>query len=158
MTGEKEATVLEGGCHCGQVRYRFTRAPHSEALAARRCECRFCRGHGAAYTGEPDGKLAIELAREGAVRPYRFASQVVDFLLCSHCGVLTAALSRIDGRTYAVINANTLDRPIGVQPARVDFSDETPGQAEARRKRHWIGRVTVQVAAKAVEEQRPGVR
>ncbi len=123
-------------------------------LPVRRCECSFCRRHGAAYTSDPAGAVHFELAAPDAVRTYRFASRTVDFLFCRGCGVMTAALSVIDGITYAVVNANTLDTPIGMAQEPVDYGGETPEQGRERRRRNWIGRVEVNVQGKRLEEWR----
>lgn len=90
--------VREGGCHCGNIRYSFqTTVPVAE-LPLRACACSFCTRHGARYTSDPGGKLMIDIAEDGVLSRYRFATQTAEFLVCTRCGVMSAVLARIDGR------------------------------------------------------------
>lgn len=77
-----EQFLLEGGCHCGNINYRFGATVPVAELPVCACACGFCTKHGARYTSDPDGKLVIDIADEGAVSRYRFATQTAEFLVC----------------------------------------------------------------------------
>lgn len=132
--------LITGGCHCGNIRYRFTTTIAPDDLPLRACGCSFCSKQGAVYGSDPAGELEVETRDPDAVTRYRFATGVVDFILCRQCGVMPYALSLIEGRTYAVVNLNTADREFPADRVkRVDLSGESPEEGAARRKRAWIG-------------------
>lgn len=134
---------LTGSCHCGNIVYRLRTERDTAQLPLRRCGCSFCRRTGARYTSDPKGELHIGIVDAGAVNRYRFASEVVEFLVCTRCGCMPAALSEIDGRTYAVINANCLEPLLSGEARISDFTGETPQESEKRRLDNWIGHVTL---------------
>ncbi len=138
-----ETSEFTGRCHCGNIRYRFTTTQASDSLPLRRCDCSFCRRHGAVYTSDPSGELVLEVKVPEALKKYRFSSGVVDFLICGNCGVLTAAVAEIDDHLYGVVVTNSMDEPIVRTPEEKKFTDESVQEGLARRKRHWIGKVTV---------------
>ena len=74
---------------------------------------------------------------------YRFGTNTADFRFCATCGVTLFALSRIDGREYAVVNVNTLTLPDGVETdlSDSDFEQESQTDRLDRRSRRWIGEV-----------------
>lgn len=133
--------VLEGGCHCGNIRYSFQATVPVAELPLRACACSFCTRHGARYTSDPGGKLMIDIAEESVLSRYRFATQTAEFLVCIRCGVMPAVLARIDGRTYAVVNVCTADdAAIAARPVKtLGFDGEAPEARLARRKKNWIG-------------------
>lgn len=132
-----------GSCHCGNIRYRFRTDRALAELPVRICGCSFCRRHGARYTADPGGELAIEFEDESAVRTYQFATKVVDFVICTNCGVMPVALTRVDEKTYAVVNANTMHEMPTALSKSVDFWNETLEEGRQRRSWTWIGSVTV---------------
>ncbi len=135
--------ALTGSCHCDNISYRLYTAHQGDALSLRACGCSFCRRMGARYTSDPEGELCIAIADPAAVSRYHFASGTVAFLICARCGGMPAAVTEIGNRTHAVVNANTLDTPLDGDAPAVDFSGETPQEGEERRKRSWIGHVTI---------------
>jgi hypothetical protein len=62
-----------------------------------------------------------------------------EFLICRHCGVYVGVVARIDGKDYAAVNVVGTDmaefaaRP----PVKVDVSNETRAERDARRQRSW---------------------
>jgi hypothetical protein len=131
-------TGYDGSCHCGgvQVIFRATR-PIGE-LALRRCDCSFCRRHGARTVADPAGEVVIR-ARAGALHRYRFGLRVTDMLLCAECGVYVAAMILHEGRPLATLNVNVLDirDSLDPQPPLVSYADETADQRTARRLARW---------------------
>lgn len=138
-------TTLEGGCHCGNIRWRFTSVLAPAELPVRRCTCRFCTKHGALYSSDPNGRLEIEIRRAADVGIYQFATRTAEPHICRRCGVLPLTLARIDGRLYGVVNLATAEG-FAVPAERIQevhFEHETAAQRSARRARNWIGRVTL---------------
>lgn len=130
---------LHGSCHCGNLRYTLAWPGEPAAIPGRACTCGFCTRHGALWAGHPDAQLAIETVDPAAVSRYAFETETAGFLVCRHCGIVPACISRIDGRDYAVVNLNTLDdAAIAIEPAPVSFDGENEDQRLARRKQRWI--------------------
>ncbi len=137
------AHTLKGGCHCGAISLEFE--SQEPALVPRICSCGFCRRHGAIYVSDPAGALRITFKQDDAATRYVFGQGTAEFLVCKRCGVMSAALSEIDGVTYGIVNANVLeDFTPGRQDATShDYEDETNENRLARRKKNWIGRVII---------------
>ncbi len=140
-------TILEGGCHCGNIRYRFHSPLELGSIPVRACGCSFCTRIRGRHTSHPNGRLEATIQHGEDVHNYRFGTGTADFVICRRCGGAPYVLSRIEGHLYAVLNVNTLDGdPLGhVAPARSDFEGETTEARLARRKQKWIGEVHVQV-------------
>ena len=73
--------MIEGGCHCGRVRFALMAAP----VEVKRCNCSICTKLGSlcAYCAPDD--FAI-LAGEDALSTYCWGDRMLDFRFCSHCG------------------------------------------------------------------------
>lgn len=137
---DKQQTIA-GGCHCGNIRYRFYTVHSLQQLPYRTCGCSFCRKRGAVYTSDPHGRLELEL--NGKTRVYQFASRDVEFVSCPICGIMTHVLCASATQQYAVLNSNTFDEiPSGREISEKDFAAEDPAQAMQRRYQNWIGDVT----------------
>jgi hypothetical protein len=132
-------TVLEGGCHCRNIRFAFATDLAPAELVPRACDCSFCRKHDARALSDPAGRLAIRVADESALARYRFGSRFTDFLICRNCGVYVGALMPDGDGGFANIMANALDdrglvtRP----PAVVHRSSEDAATKRARRRAQW---------------------
>lgn len=135
--------LVQGRCHCGNIRFTLDWTPDPATMPARACSCTFCTKHGAVWTAKPDGVLEIEVGDASRLSRYAFGTRTAEFLTCTGCGVVPAALSRIDGRLYAVVNVHTFENvdPARLQPAPASFDDETEAQRLARRKQRWIADV-----------------
>lgn len=85
-TRSAEPVTLDGGCHCGTVRFTTTL---TEGLAsARRCTCSICRMRGAvAVTSTPDAFTITQ--GEDKLATYRFNTQTAEHHFCSVCGIYT---------------------------------------------------------------------
>lgn len=99
--------------------------------------------HGCAWTACPQGSLRIVRRDARCISLYEFGTRTAQFHVCAQCGVVTIATSRIDGRSYAVVNANAFDNlPAGMlQRAVASFDDESESARLARRQRNWIASV-----------------
>jgi hypothetical protein len=97
--------VLNGGCHCGRVRFEVTANPD---IAADQCNCSICRMSGYLHllVAKTDFKL---LQGEDALQNYRFNSGVAQHYFCRDCGIKSFYVPRShpDGVS---INANCLDQ------------------------------------------------
>jgi hypothetical protein len=130
--------AYDGSCHCGAVRVTFRASRPIVELPLGRCDCGFCRRHGARTVADPEGKAIIR-ARAGALRHYRFALGITDMLLCGNCGVYVAALIEHEGQALATLNANVLEARDTLDPAPplASYAGETADQRVARRIARW---------------------
>ena len=131
--------MLAGHCHCSNLSVEFETALGPREPPLRACQCSFCRAHGAVSTSDPDGSLRVKVADERGLTRYHFGLGVTDFFICRRCGVYVLALAELEGRHYAVINANTLGcrgqlhGPI--QP--MDYGSDTKESRATRRRSRW---------------------
>ena len=109
------ADVLEGGCACGQVRYRLTSAP----MFVHCCHCKDCqRQTGSAFVlnalietdrvGRMDGQTASHAMPTDSGRPH-------DVVRCTTCQ--TAVWSHYGGlEKLSFVRVGTLDEPARLTP------------------------------------------
>ncbi|MCG3146130.1 MAG: hypothetical protein HONDAALG_03985 [Gammaproteobacteria bacterium] len=105
----EDASLHQGGCECGAVRYRVRGAMRGVV----NCHCKQCRrmhGHFGAYTSVARDQLT--LINDAGLKWYR-SSATVRRGFCSHCGASlfwdSEQLSTIS------IAAGTLDDPTGLK-------------------------------------------
>jgi len=110
------ATVLRGGCHCGQVRYEVAGRPFHATL----CHCTDCRR----TSGAP--MVAWFSVRTGEFRvvqgtPQRYRSS--DAAWRSFCGACGTALTyERDGTGEVDVSTCSLDEPEAVPPEDQTFA------------------------------------
>ena len=107
---------LEGGCHCGAVRYR---ARGADPVVAE-CHCSQCRrqsGHRFATTAAKNGDLTVQ-AGEERITWYRATPQA-ERGFCSLCG--STLFWRADGDDHTAILAGSVDEPNGLRLAKHIF-------------------------------------
>jgi len=140
---------LQGACHCRNISFELAWPESVPTIAVRECGCTYCRKLGAAWLAHPNASLSASIRAEKSCGRYRFGTHTADFMFCTDCGVAVFSISRIDGRSYAVINVNALDRPdtapLSMAPA--DFDGETTDSRLSRRQRNWIGDVRIEFAS-----------
>jgi hypothetical protein len=146
------AEAIAGRCHCGNVTFDLAWPAERREIPARRCGCTFCTKHGGVWTSEPRARLAVAIGDPSKVTPYAFGTRSATFHVCARCGVVPFVTSDIEGRTYAVVNVNTLEN---VDPARLahagtSFDGEALGERLARRAHNWIAHVRIAGADPAV--------
>lgn len=136
-----------GQCHCGNISYHFETEQLLEARYSRECQCEFCLKHHNLYQSDPEGKLVIDVRDAQQLSRYEFGHKTAQFLICRHCGLMPVATSEIDGTLYAVINVNCLEPRLMLSEhdavVPVTYSNEASGSRIARRKKNWIGDVTL---------------
>jgi hypothetical protein len=107
-------SALQGGCHCGAVRFEAELADGFNTI--RRCTCSLCRRRGAIAVSAKLGGVTIT---QGADRlsSYRFNTGTAEHFFCSVCGIYTHHQRRSNPNEYGV-NVACLD---GVSP--FDFAE-----------------------------------
>lgn len=141
---------LDGRCHCGNIRYRYYTPTPRAGLTVRACTCSFCCKNGARYSADPHAVLVAEVFDCDAIHLYRFGTQTADFYVCSRCGIAPFVTWQDDRDLYALVNVNTLD-PCATDPLAVEsvcFEHEDLDQRCRRRRRTWIGNVTLTMPAR----------
>ena len=135
--------LIAGSCHCRNITFALTWNPDPAKIPVRACSCSFCTRHGGVWTSNPQGALRIVVAKASLVSRYSFETRTAEFLVCSSCGVVPAVLSSIDGRLYAIVNANAFENvePALLQRAAASFEGETEAARLQRRTRNWIADV-----------------
>ena len=136
---------IDGGCHCGNIRFTLDWPEPVDAIVMRQCGCTFCQAHGGSWTSHPDAVLSIVVDDFNAVSRYRFGSQTADFFICSNCGVVPFVISDIEHREYAVVNVlsfKNVDKS-SLSVARTDFEGEATDDRLARRTKNWIANVRI---------------
>ncbi|WP_323845274.1 GFA family protein [Microbulbifer magnicolonia] len=108
------STELEGGCHCGTVRFRATfRHQAGQPLVAHACNCSMCQMVGFQHLIVPAADFEL-LQGEGDLSCYTFNTGVAKHYFCSHCGVKSFYVPRSNPDGYS-INLRCLDTvPPGV--------------------------------------------
>ncbi|WP_237055208.1 GFA family protein [Microbulbifer sediminum] len=112
---DKAHWELEGGCHCGAVRFqaRIPRRP-GEVLVAHACNCSMCEMVGFQHLIVPAAAFEL-LQGEGDLTCYIFNSGVARHYFCRHCGVKSFYIPRSNPDGYS-INLRCLDKqPEGVK-------------------------------------------
>jgi hypothetical protein len=105
--------MMEGGCHCGAVRYRIEGAPMHHAL----CHCSDCRRHaGAPMVGWTMMK-SEQLKVRGEVATYA-SSEHGRRRFCPKCGT-----------SLFFVNETVLPGLVDVQTGTLDDPDALPPQA-----------------------------
>lgn len=112
--------LLEGGCHCGSVRYEIT----AEPFVVFHCHCRICRQSAAAPFMTWIG-LDVAGARitHGEVKNFS-SSDDGRRGFCPSCGGQISFVFASDPETI-YLTASTLDDPNAVTPSCHGFTDET---------------------------------
>lgn len=123
-------TTVDGGCHCGAVRYRVRLR---DPAIAHRCNCSICVTTG--FVGIIVPEAAFELvAGEGALREYRFNTGEARHWFCATCGVKSFYRPRSNPDGYN-INLNCLELDAGHRVVVEDF-DGRNWEANAGTIRH----------------------
>ncbi|WP_138470983.1 GFA family protein [Poseidonocella sp. HB161398] len=116
--------MIEGGCACGQVRYRSP----GPAKFALRCACRSCQrdsggGHGT-HVALPRAGFEVE----GETASWRRAGRSglgVTKVFCPACGCPLYGLPE-RAPWAAMVAAGSLDDPGQIAPGRVVYREEAP--------------------------------
>ncbi|NDH61070.1 MAG: hypothetical protein EBY18_05295 [Alphaproteobacteria bacterium] len=132
-------TTYSGSCHCGALAVAFEseRAPADWRVG--RCDCTFCRSHGARTTGDRRGAVTFR-CQPGALSRYRFGLGITDYLICSRCGTYVGAVMADEGRTIGIVNVNALAIRDTFDPAPPlqHYEGEDEAGRRSRRRKFWM--------------------
>lgn len=135
---------LSGGCHCGNMTYILDWPSDEGPRAARFCTCSFCIKHNTNYISDPEAVLDLTISEPEKLNRYSFATGTAQFLICLECGVVPVVLGHQEGSLQGVVNSNTLENfTLPEASIPVSFDGESLEARLARRKKSWIGRITV---------------
>jgi hypothetical protein len=129
-----------GHCECGAVSFSYRCAQPLEKLAARACQCDYCRPRALAYLSEPNTFLRVTLGDQRYLYAHSFATHTADFYHCALCNTPVFVKSHIDGRDYALVVANALDgfAELGAS-VETRLDEESLAERLQRRSGTWIG-------------------
>lgn len=97
--------MIEGGCHCGNVRWSFGGTP-DEATA---WNCTICRRYGALWIYDYEGE---NVNLSGPSRVYMWGDRKLGFHFCAECGCVAACRwlnPQADGRHRIAVNVRLAD-------------------------------------------------
>lgn len=120
--------MVQGGCHCGAVRFRLGLASNKVELLD--CNCSMCSRTGFLHLIVPHGDFELLTARE-ALTSYRFGTGAAEHLFCSTCGVKSFYQPRSHPEAWS-INFRCLDDGHGLQPQIQTFDGRNWEAARAR--------------------------
>ncbi len=98
-------STVEGGCHCGAVRFTAT----GDFDDVMECNCSHCsrKGFLLAFVPREDFR---QTAGEGAVTEYRFNTHRIAHMFCAACGVQPFGLGKgPGGADMAAVNVRCVD-------------------------------------------------
>jgi hypothetical protein len=102
--GGSGAGFLEGGCHCGAVRFRVRAARDIEVTD---CNCSICARSGYLHLIVPKADFEL-LSGEAELTEYRFNTGTARHLFCRTCGIKSFYVPRSHPEGISV-NARCLD-------------------------------------------------
>lgn len=104
---------LEGGCHCGAVRYRVT----IRSRRAVECNCSICSKKGFLHVIVPESDFQL-LSGADALTTYTFGTHTAKHHFCRYCGIHSYYRPRSHPNDVDV-NLRCLD---GVNPSEFEIS------------------------------------
>ncbi|AEH90080.1 glutathione-dependent formaldehyde-activating GFA [Mesorhizobium opportunistum WSM2075] len=137
---DEAMTVHAGGCHCGNIRLRFSTDLDPSQIEVRACQCAFCIKHGSRAVADPLGQLIVSVEDHARLHRYRFGLRTADYLICRDCGVYVAAVTTDGGDARAIVIVNALDDRLRFsrEPAAMDYDAESRQERIARRQARWM--------------------
>ena len=132
-------STYEGSCHCGALGVRFTSDKPLDQLRVGRCDCSFCRRHGARTLGDPAASVEFR-GIPGGLSRYRFGLGITDYLVCARCGIYVGAVMEDEGRLIGTVNVNALDIRDSFDPAPPlrHYDGENVEERRSRRRKFWM--------------------
>jgi hypothetical protein len=115
---------IEGGCHCGGVRFAIAVDPPLELLD---CNCSICSKTGFLHLIVPHERFELLTVRE-SLQSYRFGSGAAEHLFCKTCGIKSFYQPRSHPDGWSV-NFRCLDPDHGLEPAIQSFDGRNWEQA-----------------------------
>ena len=118
---------IEGGCHCGAVRFEAEVPRRVEILD---CNCSICAKTGFRHLIVPHGDFRLLSDRE-ALTGYRFGTGAAVHLFCSTCGVKSFYQPRSHPDSWS-LNLNALDDISGLEISVRAFDGRNWEEAASR--------------------------
>jgi hypothetical protein len=107
---------LEGGCHCGAVRFAIETAPPLEVLD---CNCSICAKTGFLHLILPHADFTL-LSGQELLTTYRFGTGAAEHLFCKTCGIKSFYQPRSHADAWSV-NFRCLDQGHSLNPTIRSF-------------------------------------
>jgi hypothetical protein len=85
------STTMEGGCHCGRVRFRVT----ADLDRVTYCNCSMCGKKGFLHLIVPPGQFEI-VSGQDDLTIYQFNTKTAKHMFCKHCGIHPFYVPRSD--------------------------------------------------------------
>ena len=109
-------TRIEGGCHCGAVRFKADVPDKVEILE---CNCSICSMTGFLHLIVPHGRFRL-LSGQDKLSSYRFGTGAAEHLFCSVCGIKSFYQPRSHPGAWSV-NLNAVDDTSSLKVTRRSF-------------------------------------
>ena len=122
--------TVQGGCHCGAVRFE---AAIAEGAEAQTCTCSICTMTGFIHLIVPASRFTL-LQGQHDLTTYTFNTGVAQHLFCRHCGVKSFYRPRSNPDGWSV-NQRCLDDPAAIG-ARISEFDGRNWEANAAALAH----------------------
>lgn len=115
-----ETTHVEGGCHCGAVRFEAD----IDLANTNECNCSHCAKKGFILTFTPADNFKITSGKD-KLTEYRFNKKMIEHLFCSVCGVQPFGRGKgPDGSEMAAVNVRCVDE--------IDLSTLNPNPVDGK--------------------------
>ena len=148
-----QSKIIKGACHCKSISYEFESSVDISVLQARTCECSFCDKNQASHISDPKGKLSLFIREGLEVNKYFFGLKTAKFYSCPICGSYICSVLDDDGKLFAALNINSLDKEFKdliTKPSLQDFGHETRKERKERRRKNWT---PLTIKTKSLQEQ-----
>lgn len=127
MTGQGTASItVEGGCHCGAVRFEAHVPGHVRLLS---CNCSMCAKTGFLHLIVPHDDFRL-ISGADQLASYRFGTRTAEHLFCRICGVRSFYQPRSHPQAWS-IDFRSLDEGHDLQANIEDFDGRNWEQARA---------------------------
>ena len=83
--------TMEGGCHCGRVRFRVT----ADLTRVTDCNCSICTKKGFLHLIVPPERFELLSGRD-ELTTYQFNTRTAKHIFCKHCGIHSFYVPRSD--------------------------------------------------------------
>ncbi len=110
---------LQGGCHCGAVRFEVQITAKPEL---HNCNCSMCMRSGFVHLISPNKNFKLLTAKD-QLSCYQFNSNIAKHYFCKHCGIKSFYIPRSNPDGYSV-NARCLDSNEWQQWSIFDFDGQ----------------------------------
>lgn len=118
--------TVEGGCHCGAVRFSIQTKPMVELLE---CNCSICSASGYQHLFIPHRDFTL-MTDATQITSYRFGSQEAEHLFCRTCGIKSYYQPKSHPDCWSV-NYRCLDDGVDLNPVYRQFDGRNWEEANA---------------------------